>query len=187
MVVFSTRDLEDELRPVAMYMVLTYIWNRVRIREQMKRRILVIDEAWWLMKFPDSAKYLYSFAKRARKYYLGLTIISQDVEDFLSAEEGRAVINNSSLQLLLKQSPASVDKVAEVFHLTEGEKFILLEANVGQGLFFAGHSHVSIEIVASYTEDQLITTSPQQLLEMQKMAQPAGQREKEATQQQAGV
>jgi type IV secretory pathway VirB4 component len=179
-VVFSIRDLEDELRPVGMYMVLSFIWNMVRHREEMKPRILVIDEAWWLMKFPDSANYLYTFAKRARKYYLGLTIITQDVEDFLESSQGRAVINNSSLQLLLKQSPASIDKVAEVFHLTEGEKFMLLESNVGQGLFFAGHSHVAIEIVASYTEDQIITTSPKQLLEMQKTVQPAkGEEEQE--------
>jgi len=170
-IVFSIRNLEEALRPLAMYMVLNYIW--ARIRHDMRKRILVVDEAWILMQYPDSAKYLYSLAKRARKYYLGLTIISQDVEDFLNSEQGRAVINNSSIQILLKQSPAAVEKLADVFHLTEGEKFILLESDVGEGLFFAGASHVAIKIIASFAEDQLITTDPRELL---------AQKEQEASQ-----
>lgn len=163
-VVFSVRDLEEELRPIAMYMILNYVWQRVRFN--MKKRILIIDEAWWMMQYEDSGKFLYALSKRCRKYYLGLTIISQDVEDFLSSRYGRSVINNSSMQLLMKQSPTSVDKVASVFGLTEGEKFLLLECEVGEGLFFAGLNHVAIKVIASYTEDQLITTDPEQLLEM---------------------
>jgi len=160
--VFSVRDLEDALRPIGMYLVLNYIWQRVRFK--MKKRILIVDEAWWMMQHEDSARFLYSMAKRARKYYLGLTIISQDVEDFLSSKYGRTVVNNSSMQILLKQSPAAIEKVAQIFNLTEGEKFLLLECDVGEGLFFAGLNHVAIKIVASYTEDQLITTDPRELL-----------------------
>jgi len=163
-VVFSIRDLEEELRPIAMYMVLGYIWNSIRL--ELRRRIMIIDEAWWMMQYEDSAKFLYALAKRARKYYLGLTIISQDVEDFLASKYGRAVVSNSSMQLLLKQAPSSIDSVAEVFNLTEGEKFLLLESDVGEGLFFAGLNHVAIKIIASYTEDQLITSDPKQILAM---------------------
>ncbi len=162
-VVFSIRNLEEALRPLAMYMILNYIWAQIRF--EMRKRLLVVDEGWILMQYPDSAKYLYSLAKRARKYYLGLTIISQDVEDFIASEQGRAIINNSSLQILLKQSPAAIDKLAEIFNLTEGEKFLLLESDIGEGLFFAGSSHVAIKIVASYSEDQIITTDPRELLE----------------------
>ena len=162
MVCFSIRNLEDQLRPVGMYMILNDVWSK--IRHQLRKRVLVIDEAWLLMQFPDSARYVYSLAKRARKYYLGLTIISQDVEDFLNSEQGRAVLNNSSLQILLKQSPTAVERLAEVFNLTEGEKFLLLESNIGEGLFFAGTNHVAIQVVASYAEDQIITTDPAQLL-----------------------
>lgn len=160
--VFSVRDLEDSLRPIAMYMILNYIWQRIRFN--MKRRVMIIDEAWWMMQNEDSGKFLYALSKRARKYYLGLTIISQDVEDFLASKYGRTVVNNSSLQVLLKQSTASIDKVAQVFNLTEGEKFLLLECEVGEGLFFAGLNHVAIKVIASYTEDQLITTDPRELL-----------------------
>jgi type IV secretory pathway VirB4 component len=164
-IVFSVRDLEDSLRPIGMYMILNYIWQRVRFN--MRRRILIVDEAWWMMQYEDSGKFLYALAKRCRKYYLGLTIISQDVEDFLDSKYGRSVINNSSMQLLMKQSPSSVEKISDVFGLTEGEKFLLLECEVGEGLFFAGLNHVAIKIIASYTEDQMITTDPRQLLEMQ--------------------
>lgn len=163
--VFSVRDLEDELRPIAMYTILNYVWQKVRF--DMRRRIMIIDEAWWMMQYRDSGKFLFALAKRARKYYLGLTIVSQDVEDFLDSKYGRSVINNSSMQILMKQSTASIDKIAQVFNLTEGEKFLLLECEVGEGLFFAGLNHVAIKVIASYTEDQLITTDPQQLLEMQ--------------------
>ncbi len=165
MVVFSVRDLDDTLRPIGMYLVLNYIWQRIRFK--LKKRIMIIDEAWWMMQNEDSAKFLFSLAKRARKYYLGLTIVSQDVEDFLDSKYGRTVVNNSSLQILLKQSTAAIEKVAQVFNLTEGEKFLLLECEVGEGLFFAGPNHVAIKVIASYTEDRLITTNPQELLERQ--------------------
>jgi type IV secretory pathway VirB4 component len=157
-VVFSIRDLEEELRPVAMYMVLNFIWSRVR--SEKKKRLLTVDEAWILMKYEDSAQFLFSIAKRARKYYLGLTTISQDVEDFLGSPYGRAIISNSSLNMLLKQHPAVVDKVARVFNLTQAEKFFLLNSEVGEGLFFAGLNHVAVQVVASYQEDLLINTNP---------------------------
>jgi conjugal transfer ATP-binding protein TraC len=160
-VVFSVRDLEEQLRPIAIYTVLDYIWTKVRM--SMKRRLMIVDEAWWMMQYEDSAKFLYGLAKRARKYYLGLTIISQDVEDFLGSRYGKAVVANSSMQILMKQSTASVDVVAEIFNLTEGEKYMLLESDVGEGLFFAGLNHVAFKAVASYTEDQIITTDPRQL------------------------
>ena len=162
-VVFSVRDLEEQLRPIAMYTVLNYIWTKIRM--DVKQRIMIIDEAWWMMQFEDSAKFLHGLAKRARKYYLGLTIISQDVEDFLSSRYGKAVVSNASMQILFKQSTASVDLVAEIFNLTEGEKYLLLESDVGEGLFFAGLNHVAIKVVASYTEDQIITTDPKQIAE----------------------
>lgn len=162
--VFSIRDMEDELRPVAMYMVLNYIWSRVK--GQLKKRLLIIDEAWWMMRHGDSAKFLNAMVKRARKYYLGVTVISQDVEDFLKSSYGRSVVNNSATQLLLGQSSSAVDKLAETFKLTDGEKFFLTEAEVGQGLFFAGTNRAAIQIVASFTEDQIITTDPKQLLEI---------------------
>ena len=158
MVVFNIRDLEDELRPVAMYIVLNHIWNIVRAKQ--KRRLLIVDEAWQLMKYDDSASFLFSLAKRARKYYLGLTTIPQDVEDFMSSKMGRAIVMNSSMQLLLKQSSAAVDVLSDVFKLTSAERQLLSSLPVGQGLFFAGQSHVHIQIVASETETGLITTSP---------------------------
>ncbi len=162
---FSIRDLEDQLRPIAMYMILNHIWNL--IRKERKRRLMVIDEAWLMMGHDDSAKFLYSLAKRARKYYLGLTTVTQDVEDFLGSKYGKAIVTNSSIQLLLRQSPASVDLVADTFNLTEGEKMLLLESEVGEGLFFAGLNHVAIKVLASYAEDQIITTNPQQLEQLE--------------------
>ncbi|HLL61181.1 MAG TPA: hypothetical protein VK338_05670, partial [Candidatus Nitrosocosmicus sp.] len=153
--VFGVRDIEENLRPIAMYILLDYIWNRVR--KNPKKRVLIVDEAWYLIKNKDSASYLFSFAKRARKYQLGLTTITQDVEDFLGTNEGKAIITNSSLQILLKQSTAGVDKVAEVFNLTGGEKHFLLSGGVGEGLFFAGQSHVAIKIIASEHETGIIT------------------------------
>lgn len=164
LVVFSVRDLEEALRPVAIFTILNYIWNTVRSEE--KRRIMVVDEAWWMMQYEDSARFLYGLAKRARKYFLGLTIISQDVEDFLSNKYGKAVVSNSSMQVLLKQATSSIDVISQVFNLTEQEKYLLLNAGVGEGLFFAGLNHVAIKITASYTEDQIITTDPKQLLAM---------------------
>jgi len=159
MVVFNIRDLEDELRPVAMYIVLSHIWNITRT--QQKKRMLIVDEAWQLMKYDDSANFLFSLAKRARKYFLGLTTISQDVEDFMGSKMGRAIVANSSMQLLLKQSSSAVDVLSDVFKLTEEEKKRLANFPVGQGLFFAGQNHVHIQIQASPTEQRLITTNPQ--------------------------
>ncbi len=158
MVVFNIRDLEDELRPVAMYIVLSHIWNITRANQ--KKRLLLVDEAWQLMKYEDSANFLFSLAKRARKYYLGLTTITQDVEDFMSSKMGRAIVANSSMQLLLKQSASAVDVLSDVFKLTDEERKRLSNFPVGQGLFFAGQNHVHIQVVASETEESLITTNP---------------------------
>ncbi len=165
LVAFSVRDLEDELRPMAIYMIVNYIWNVVR--SQIKKRVLVIDEAWWLMQHEDSAKFIFALVKRCRKYYLGVTNITQDVNDFLQSPYGQAIVNNSALQMLLKQSKASIDLVEKTFLLTEGEKYLLLECGVGEGIFFAGNKHAAIKVVASYTEDQLITSDPRQLLEIE--------------------
>ena len=165
MVVFNIRDLEDELRPVAMYIVLNHIWNVVRADQ--RKRLLIVDEAWQLMQYDDSANFLFSLAKRARKYYLGLTTITQDVEDFMSNKMGRAIVHNSSLQLLLKQSAAAVDVLSDVFKLTEEEKKRLANFPVGQGLFFAGQNHVHIQVIASETEEGLITTNPAQRAQTQ--------------------
>lgn len=169
MVVFNIRDLEDELRPVAMYIVLSHIWNIVRT--QQKKRMLIVDEAWQLMKYDDSANFMFSLAKRSRKYYLGLTTITQDVEDFMGSKMGRAIVANSSMQLLLKQSPSAVDVLGDVFKLTEEERRRLSGFPVGQGLFFAGQNHIHIQIVASDTEQRLITTNPQALLQQQQLQQ----------------
>ncbi|MGB4957720.1 MAG: DUF87 domain-containing protein [Candidatus Saccharimonas sp.] len=165
MVVFNIRDLEDELRPVAMYIVLSHIWNITR--SQQKKRMLIVDEAWQLMKYDDSANFLFSLAKRARKYYLGLTTITQDVEDFMGSKMGRAIVANSSMQLLLKQSSSAVDVLADVFKLTEEERKRLANFPVGQGLFFAGQNHVHIQIIPSETETNLISTNPQASLTQQ--------------------
>ncbi len=169
MVVFNIRDLEDELRPVAMYIVLSHIWNKTRTEQ--KKRLLIVDEAWQLMKYDDSANFLFSLAKRARKYYLGLTTITQDVEDFMSSKMGRAIVANSSMQLLLKQSSSAVDVLGDVFKLTEEERKRLANFPVGQGLFFAGQNHVHIQILGSPTEQQLITTNPQQVQAMQQQTE----------------
>jgi conjugal transfer ATP-binding protein TraC len=161
-VVFSVRDMEDELKAIAMYIITHYIWNEVR--HEIKKRLLIIDEAWWMMKSEDTASFLYSLAKRGRKYYLGVCTITQDVEDFLKSPYGRPILTNSSLQMLLKQSPTTIDVLQQTFNLTDEEKYLLLEAGVGEGLFFAGLKHVAIKIVASYTEDQIITSDPSQLM-----------------------
>jgi type IV secretory pathway VirB4 component len=174
LLVFSIRDLEEELRPIAMFIILGHIWNVVR--SELKKRILVLDEAWVLMQHEDSARFVFSIAKRARKYYLGLTTITQDVADFMSSPYGKPIVTNSSIQLLLKQSPAAIDIIAETFFLTEGEKYLLLESDVGEGIFFAGLKHAAIKIYASYVEDQIITTDPKQLLEIKEgKEQLAGQ------------
>lgn len=175
MVVFNIRDLEDELRPVAMYIVLNFIWNKTK--SDQKKRILVVDEAWQLMKYEDSANFLFSLAKRARKYNLGITTITQDVEDFMGSRMGRAIVANASMQILLKQSPSAVDVLADVFKLTSEEKKRLSQFPVGQGLFFAGQNHVHIQVVASPTEAGLITTNPEQLQQIHaqgELNQPSG-------------
>src|SRR5581483_5705728 len=164
MVVFNIRDLEDELRPVAMYIVLNYIWNKTKTDQ--KRRILIVDEDWQLMKYEDSANFLFSLAKRARKYNLGITTITQDVEDFMGSRMGRAVVANASMQLLLKQSQTAVDVLSQVFKLTEEETKRLGQFPVGQGLFFAGQNHVHIQVIASPTEYELIATNPNQAQQM---------------------
>jgi len=170
LMVFSIRDLEDSLRPVAMYVILNYIWNRVR--SQLKKRILVVDEAWSMMQHEDSAKFLFGLVKRARKYYLGVTTITQDVEDFVKNDFGKPIITNSSMQLLLKQSPSAIPVLSQIFNLTKGEEYILLNSGVGQGLFFAGQKHVAIQVIASFTEDKIVTTNPEEILK--KKADEAG-------------
>ena len=154
--------MEESLRPIALYIIMRYVWNIVRTN--LKKRILVIDEAWWLMQSDDGASFLFGIAKRGRKYWLGVTTITQDVADFMQSDYGKAIVTNSSLQLLMKQSPATIDIVQKTFNLTEQEKYLLLEAAVGEGLFFAGKKHVAISIVASQTEDQIITTAPEEVL-----------------------
>ena len=161
LVVFGIRDIEDELRPIAMFIVMRYIWNTARTT--LKKRLLIIDEAWWIMKTEDGASFLFGICKRSRKYWLGVTTITQDVSDFMRSDYGKPIITNSSIQLLLKQSPATIDILQNVFNLTEQEKFLLLETPVGEGIFFAGQKHVAIRIMASYTEDQIITTSPEEV------------------------
>lgn len=173
MVVFNIRDLEDELRPVAMYIVLNYIWNKTK--SDQKRRLLIVDEAWQLMKYEDSANFLFSLAKRARKYNLGITTITQDVEDFMGSRMGRAIVANASMQFLLKQSPSAVDVLTDVFKLTAEEKKRLSQFPVGQGLFFAGQNHVHLQVVASSTETSLITTNPQQVQQMRQGAMDQAQ------------
>jgi len=163
LIVFCIRDLEDELRPIAMYIILNYIWTKVR--SKLKRRMLVVDEAWNIMQHEDSAKFLFGLVKRARKYYLGISTITQDVEDFITSKYGRPVITNSSMQVLLKQAPSAIEHLTKVFNLTEGEKYLLLNSDVGQGLFFAGAKHVAIQIIASYKENKIITTNPQEILQ----------------------
>jgi len=157
--------MEDELKPVAMYIVTHYIWNA--IRKNLKKRLLVIDEAWWMMKSEDTASFLFGLAKRGRKYFLGLATITQDVDDFLKSPYGLPILTNSSIQILLKQSPTIIDHIQQTFNLTNEEKYLLLESDVGEGMFFVGLKHVAMKIVASYTEDQIITTNPAQVLQIQ--------------------
>ena len=166
LVVFSIRDMEEELRPIAMYMILHFIWNLVRA--ELKKRILMVDEAWLLLKYDDGASFMFGIAKRARKYFLGVTTITQDVSDFLQSAYGRPILTNSSLQFLFKQSPANIDTIQKTFNLTDEEKFLLLESEVGEGLFFAGAKHVAIKVIASYTEDQIITSDPNQILQIER-------------------
>jgi type IV secretory pathway VirB4 component len=168
-IVFSIRDMEDELKSVAMYLITHYIWTA--IRKELKKRLLVIDEAWYMMKSADTASFLFGLAKRGRKYYLGLSTITQDVEDFMNSPYGVPIITNSSMQILMKQSASSIEAVQKTFNLTEEEKFLLLESGVGEGIFFAGLKHVAIKVIASYTEDQIITSDPSQILSIKKAKQ----------------
>jgi len=168
-VVFSIRDMEDELKPVAMYIVMHYIW--ITIRKNLKKRLLVVDEAWWMMKSEDTASFLYSIAKRGRKYYLGLSTITQDAADFMKSPYGVPIITNSSIQILLKQSPTTIDVLQKTFNLTDEEKYLLLESGLGEGIFFAGLKHVAIKVISSYTEDQIITSDPSQILSIKKAKQ----------------
>jgi len=163
-VVFSLRDMEDELKTIAMYIITNFIWGSIRRRTA--KRLMVIDEAWWMMKSEDTASFLFSLAKRGRKYYLGIATITQDVDDFLRSPYGVPMITNSSIQLLMKQSPTAIDNIQKTFNLTDEEKMLLLESSVGEGIFFAGLKHVAIKIIASYTEDQIITSDPSQLLQI---------------------
>lgn len=165
LVVFNIRDLEEQLRPIAMYLVLQYIWNQMR--SDLKKRVVVVDEAWVMMQNEDAASFLFGIAKRCRKYYTGLTTITQDIADFMNSKYGKPIVTNSSLQLLLRQSPAAIDVIKETFYLTDQEKFLLLESNVGEGILFAGAKHVAIKVIASYSEDQIITSDPKQLLEIE--------------------
>ena len=166
MIVFGIRDMEEELRPIAMYLILNFIW--VKVRRDIKQRIILVDEAWVLMKYEVGANFLSNIAKRCRKYFTGLTTISQDIPDFLASPQGKTILTNSSIQILMKQSPAAIDIVQQTFNLTEAEKFYILEARVGFGLFFLGQNHIGIRIVASYAEDQIITSDPRQILEIEK-------------------
>jgi len=166
LVVFSIRDMEEELRPIAMYLVVNHIWAQVR--SELRKRIMIVDEAWIMMKHEDAASFLFGLAKRARKYYLGVATITQDVADFMNSPYGKAIVANSSIQLLLRQAPSSMELLQKTFNLTEEEKLMLLEADVGEGLFFAGLKHVAIKVIASYTEDQIITSDPAQILAVKK-------------------
>ena len=179
-VVFSLRDMEDELKPIAMYIVTHYIWNA--IRKELKKRLLVIDEAWWMMKSEDTASFLMGLVKRGRKYFLGVATITQDVGDFLKSPYGLPIITNSSIQILLKQSPTTIDELQKTFNLTDEEKYLLLESDVGEGIFFAGLKHVAIKSIASYTEDQIITSDPSQVLAIKKAKQDAQEDKEVATQ-----
>ncbi|OQA44198.1 MAG: AAA-like domain protein [Parcubacteria group bacterium ADurb.Bin305] len=167
LIIFGLRDLEDELRPIAMYVALSFI--QTQIKKTLKKRILAIDEGWWLLKNEASASFLFGIVKKARKYYLGVSFISQDVEDLLTSPYGRPIMTNSSLAFLLKQSPANTESLAKALELSEGEKTFLLQASTGTGLFLAIDKHAAIQVLASYAEDQIITTNPAQVLEIQKI------------------
>jgi len=166
--IFNIKALEEELRPIAMHIILDFVWTRVR--KTLKKRLLILDEAWYIMKYPDSASFVYGIAKRSRKYYLALTTATQDVQDFLSTDYGKAVLSNSSIQMLLKQSPTEIDLISKVFYLSEGEKELLLSADIGEGLFFAGQSHVAMKVIAAPFEHTLITSNPQEILNMREEA-----------------
>lgn len=174
-IIFGIRDLPDDVRPVGMFLVLDYIWTR--IKKERKKRLLIVDEAWLMMQYADSAQFMYSVAKRGRKYYLGLTTITQNIDEFLTREEGKAIVNNAAIRILMKQSPSAIDQLADVFYLSEGEKNLLLSCNIGEGIFFAGKSHVAMQVVASNDEHQLITTNPAELKILQQEREEQARRE----------
>jgi len=176
LVCFSMRDMEEELRPVAMYVILHYIWNI--IRSELKKRLLIVDEAWVMMRYEDAASFLFGIAKRCRKYFLGLTTITQDVADFMTSPYGKPIVTNSSMQILLRQSPATIEILQKTFNLTDQERYMLMESSVGEGIFFAGMQHAAIKVIASYTEDQIITSDPRQLIEIEKAKEELAQEEK---------
>jgi hypothetical protein len=180
-IVFSVRDMEDDLKPVAMYLVTHFIWNAVR--KDIRKRLLVVDEAWWMMKSEDTASFLYGIAKRGRKYFLGLSTITQDVGDFMRAKYGVPIVTNSSIQLLLKQSPSTIETLQKTFNLTDEEKYLLLEANVGEGIFFAGLKHVAIRIIASLTEESIITSDPAQILAIKRSKEERKKKQQESEQE----
>ncbi len=154
--VFSIRDIEDALKTPAMYNVLNYIWTRVRA--QKRKRLLVVDEAWIMMKEEMSANFLYGLIKRARKYKLWVTTITQDVEDFLKSPYGKPIVSNAAMQLLLKQSASSIKSLDEAFDLSEAEKNMLVSANIWEWLLFAWQQHVWIKILASWYEQDFVST-----------------------------
>jgi len=164
--VFGVKNLEEELRPMAMFIIMRYIWKTVS--SSLKKRVLIVDEAWWMMQTEDGASFLFGLVKRARKYWLGVTNVTQDVSDFMRSNYGQPIVNNSALKTLLKQSPAVIDKIQKTFALTDEEKMILLEGAQGEGIFFAGQKHIAIKIIASPTEDKIITTSPEELAKIKK-------------------
>lgn len=182
--VFSLRDIEDELRPIAMHIILDFLWTR--IRRLLKKRLLIVDEAWYLMRYEDSASFMFGIAKRARKYYLGLTTASQDVEDFLATEYGRAILSNSSIQILLKQSTSSIPEITHTFNLSGGERQLLLSAGVGEGLFFAGQSHVAIQVVSAPFEHEIITSNPEEILAQKQIGTAQATRIEQATSNKTG-
>lgn len=170
---FGIRDMEDELRPMAMFIILRYIWNS--IRAELKKRVLLVDEAWWIMQTEDGASFLYGICKRARKYWLGVSTITQDVADFMKSTYGQPIITNSSLQFLMKQSPATIDSVQKTFNLSDEEKYLLLESDVGEGIFIAGQKRVAVKVIASYAEDQIITSSPEEVKKIKRAKKEANQ------------
>ncbi len=177
LMVFQTRDLEESLRPMAIYIVLNFLWNEVR--SSLKKRLIIMDEAWNIMQYEDSARFLYGLIKRARKYYLGITTITQDVEDFMNSPYGKPIVTNAAMQLLLKQAPSAVDSLQKAFNMTEGEKYLLLNAGVGQGVFFAGRKHVALQIVASPKEHEIVTTNPEELSRRRKQATAEKERDEQ--------
>jgi len=161
LVVFNLQALEPELRPLGVHLIATFVWNQVR--RSRRPRLLIIDEAWSLVQYPEGGAFLAGMARRSRKYYLGLVTITQDVADFLSVDHGRTVLANAALKLLMKQDAAIIDPVVQAFRLSAEERQFLLAAGKGEGLFFARGSHVALKIEASPAEHRLATTSPREL------------------------